>query len=512
MAITTANKRILNSPIPSATTGETAPQLNEWWPVEYIEPFKDKGDPLADRVMDILYAEGRADAAISGNPADRPRRTLQFLQLVINRLTIPDPEKEHPFVEEDPNYTFTPEVKAAMQDFLRQGSKLPDWADMDMVRQAQKLFADNPIVAYTLLACLSLPVLYTCGRGGIQVLILTEQLDRKVRRRIIETGMLTLGVMVQDSFLKLPDKSNLTNPIPMGIEGILRVRLLHAASRTVIHEFWKDGVKDRAAEAGKAADVPSKVRNYQGKAADQIWKEEWGMPIGQQYLAGTLMTFSYIILYGLKELGVILDEKDLKAYMHFWNVFGYVLGIDEELLLKLDFPGTGKPQYVNNKPVHAATGHEMYEVGKALYTQVMKLNRSSDEDSIRDGRILTKAVLDYASNVIKENTPGKVPTYLTRLPKMLMWKLLSKDDRHLLGVNITPTDAILIPFALLLFKIRGIFSKVTGTPSNAIANLIFRLMQADTTKVYDQLQQETGVRYPGVPMEFQEKWGLVKKS
>lgn len=500
---TQRTKSILDVPIPSATTGTTPPELEEWWPTEYLEGFVTQADPLADKIMELLYKEGREDALRSGNPADRPRRLLQFLTLLINQMSIPDPEVEHPFAEIDKDYTFSPEVRDAMREFLREGRKLPDWTDFELIEKAQSLFKDNPIVAYVLLACISLPVLYTCGRGGVQILILTDQLIDKVRRRVIETGMLILTVMQKDAFLKLPERSKLTNPLPEGIAGILRVRLLHAATRTAIYNFWQDGLKDEA--EGRP------LRVYQGKQSTQLWRKEWGKPIHQEYMTGTLMTFSYISLYGLQKLGVLLSDDDKKAYMHFWNVFGYVIGVDKSILEQLDFPRTKRPVYENGKPVHAATGQEMYDIGRALYTQMVTLNRSTDEGAIRDGRVLTNAICDYLTDVLKRRL--KLGRYLkvSQIPHLLMAMMLSKDDVELLGVQTSALErAVLIPITVSLFWIRGLFVKAVGKPANAIANLLVKYMQEDIEEVYDELSKKTGVRYPGIPEEFQKAWGLVK--
>jgi hypothetical protein len=507
---TTTSKQIMNVPIITATTGETEPRLNEQWSVEYLERFTTRGDEIADRIMQILYAEGRADAAQSGNPADRPRRILQFLNLLVNRMSIPDPEVEHPFATEDPNYTFSPEVREAMRAFLRDASHLPAWADFDLIAKGQALFSDNPLLAYPVLAFLSIPVLYTCGRGGTQVLILTDQINTKVRRRLVETGTLIMQVMQKDSFTKLPENSKLTNPLAMAIEGILRVRLLHAASRTVIHEFWQDGVRDRAAEAGKPDDVPSKVRQYHGKPADQMWEKEWGIPIHQQYLAGTLMTFSFIDLYGLEKLGVLVSDEDKRAYMHIWNVFGYVLGIEEELLLRLDFPRTNRAVFDEDGPVHAASGEEMVASGRVLYTRVMQLNRANDPEAIRCGRILTTAILDYLGDVLLRRVPGGKYLRVNRLPNMMMGMLLSNDDRELLGVSMSILDRLLFPIVLLILRLRGLVAKSIGFPANILAHVFFKYMQEENEAVYDELEKNTGVRYPGIPEEFQKKWGLIQ--
>jgi hypothetical protein len=498
-------------PIPSATSGAVDPRFEAMWPTDYLEPFMMRADPLADRIMDLLYAEGRADAAKAAAqgqtdppPATyRPRRVLQFLTYLINQMAIPDPELEHPFPGSD--YTLSPEVREALRTYLREGQKLPPWADMDLITEAQQLFSDNPIVAYVLLAAISLPVLYTCGRGGIQVLALTQQLVDKVRRRVIETGTLIINAMQKDAFTKLPDEgtSDMKNPLPIGVEGILRVRMLHAATRTVIYEFWQDGVRDRAKD-------PSSVRKYQGVAADKMWSADWGKPIHQQYMAGTLMTFSYITIYGLAQLGVDTNDRQKKAYMHYWNVFGYITGIEEEMLLKLDFPLTQKAVYENGKPVHAASGEEMYQAGKVLYTQMMELNRSRDAASIAAGRALTKGVIDYCTDVLTRRLAiGKVFN-MSYVPRILMTTMLSDDDRELLGVKSTLFEKLTIPLWLAAFWIRGLFAKAAGKPANLIANLLLKLMQQDIAEVYVELQKKGGVRYPGIPMEFQQKWGLVK--
>ncbi len=494
-------------PIVTATTGDTAPYYEANWSAEYLEPFMQRSDPLADRIVQLLYEEGRRKAESSGNPADRPGYAFQFLSLLINRMSIPDPEVEHPFAEAGSDYTFPPEVRDALRAFIAQAKNLPAWADFELIANAQRLFSDNPLLAFPLLAFLSLPVLYTCGRGATQSLLLTDQINTKVRRRIVETGSLIMQVMQHGAFNEFPNPPTLTNPVPIGIEAILRVRLLHAASRTIIYEFWQDGVRDRASEAGKPADQPSKVRMYQGKPADTIWKTEWGLPISQQYLAGTLMSFSYLDLFGLEQLGVIVTGEDKRAFMHFWNVFGYVLGIDEEMLLRLDFPRTGSAVYANGKPLHDGTADEMMAVGRALYKRVMLLNRANNEEGIADGRTLTKAISDYLSDVLVRRVPGAKWLRVDHLPHLMMSLLLSKDDRALLGVKINAIDRLFFPIVLFVLRLRGVLVKSVGLPATALATLFFRYMQEENNAVYEELAQQGGARYVGVPKEFQEKWG-----
>jgi len=53
------------------------------------------------------------------------------------------------------------------------------------------------------------------------------------------------------------------------------------------------------------------------------------MPCNQQELAYTLLTFHYIFLRGLRQLGLGLAREDEEAYLHAWNVMGHVLGIED---------------------------------------------------------------------------------------------------------------------------------------------------------------------------------------
>jgi hypothetical protein len=62
------------------------------------------------------------------------------------------------------------------------------------------------------------------------------------------------------------------------------------------------------------------------------YKPEYGIPVNQEDLAGTLMSFSWITLDGLEKLNVPLSDSDQRAYLHCWNVVGHLLGVQDDLL------------------------------------------------------------------------------------------------------------------------------------------------------------------------------------
>jgi hypothetical protein len=57
-----------------------------------------------------------------------------------------------------------------------------------------------------------------------------------------------------------------------------------------------------------------------------------GVPINQEDLLGTLMTFAWLIIDGLHKLGITLSPEDQQAYLDTWLTVGEVMGIEPALL------------------------------------------------------------------------------------------------------------------------------------------------------------------------------------
>lgn len=62
------------------------------------------------------------------------------------------------------------------------------------------------------------------------------------------------------------------------------------------------------------------------------WKTELGVPVNQEDLAGTLMVFSYLILDGLKKLGITIPKEHQEGFIQTWGVIGRLMGIQDELI------------------------------------------------------------------------------------------------------------------------------------------------------------------------------------
>ncbi len=182
-------------------------------------------------------------------------------------------------------------LPAVLRDYFATADKLPDWADPRLLEAAEELFWRFGPKFVLILTCYSLPFCYL-GQNGVPVLALTTRLSSNPTRRIVETAQMMIDVM---------QAGGLTSPEGRGRRTIQKVRLMHAAIRKL------------------APTAPQ-------------WKASYGLPVNQEDLAGTLMSFSWIALDGLAKLNVSLTEADREAYLHLWNVVGHLLGVQPQLL------------------------------------------------------------------------------------------------------------------------------------------------------------------------------------
>jgi mpaB/rubber oxygenase-like protein len=223
-----------------------------------------------------------------------------------------------------------PELKSYLVDTL----PLPSWADLKKIDRAQRFFQAWGVHVSVCLFCASLPSSYAAA-DGVKVLYLTAELDTHTQRRIMETGQFLMDVL---------RPGGLTED-GAGRRAIQRVRLMHGAVRHLINE--------------RAKDIPG------------LWnREAWGGPINQEDLAGTLLAFSYVVAEPMRRLGVTVSPGDADAYLHMWNVVGYLLGVDEDMLVHDFDEATALVSAIRRR--HFRGSPEGVEMTKALLDLLQK--------------------------------------------------------------------------------------------------------------------------------------------
>lgn len=183
-------------------------------------------------------------------------------------------------------------IPPALRNFLESNPMKP-FADPSCVEAAQNLFVDHGPEILITLGCYALPDAYA-ARKGVKVLHQTAYLAKRPNRRLFRTMQMVIDVMEPGGL----------GPHGYGIRTVQKLRLMHAAVRHGLHH----------------------VKNLK-------WDELFfGVPINQEDLAGTLLTFSFLSIDGLRKLGANISSEAAKAYFDTWCGIGRVLGVRPEMI------------------------------------------------------------------------------------------------------------------------------------------------------------------------------------
>ncbi len=177
------------------------------------------------------------------------------------------------------------------QAFLDHCYTVPSWVDFDEMELGRRMYRRNGALQGLVLMCSSLVEGYAHNKPS-QVLVATGRLQKDVSRRIYETGQMLHNIVGDDGL----------RPGGLGHRTIMEVRLLHAAVRQFLSNNPRWDV------------------------------EKYDLPINQEDMAGTILEFDFMVVRGLKRLGVNISRREHESMHYFWRYGGYLLGVDEALL------------------------------------------------------------------------------------------------------------------------------------------------------------------------------------
>ena len=259
---------------------------------ELLTRYRQQGDPPADAVI-AAVAETAGREGIS--------TLMQWLANTSDFATDKQPEP--------------------VQIFFADYAGLPEWAEPDRMKRGMAFFKKNAGLIGLALGTYSLPYTYM-GADGVQLLWLTERIKNDTARRLQETGEWVFGVNNAKEWIPSPPTplpkgegsrpSGILPPSPFG-RGVGDEGIAKAVSRTLKIRLIHAGARWFGLQSGR-------------------WNMSWGMPVNQEDMAGTNLSFSYIVLRGLRKAGVMATEQEEEDYLHHVNVIGYLNGIVEELL------------------------------------------------------------------------------------------------------------------------------------------------------------------------------------
>lgn len=339
------------------------------WTPGFFNGMRQMGDSLADQTIQVLFEEHGVEAV---------SHVLEGL--ITNDQPLPAKPAR-----------LSARADKAWRDYFARSAILPRWARLALIKKGEQVYMEHGMMGFSILGCASLPEAYATDYAA-KVLGITQQLERHVRRRIYETTQFVIDVMSGGGL----------QPRGKGIRAAQKVRLMHAAIRHLIRTV------------PQASAINAQPRTLSQALLKSRWPKRYGTPIHQVAMSMAVLSFSYIVLRSLRKLGVGLHSEQETAYLHCWNVVGYVMGVHQDLLL--------------SRP-------ESMDEAQRLYERVWP----SSIAETSEGQLLEKSLLDYLEGFIP------ITAFLLRpVPRMLTRELLDERTADLLGVRLCWVERLLL--------------------------------------------------------------------
>jgi uncharacterized protein (DUF2236 family) len=201
--------------------------------------------------------------------------------------------------------------------------------------------------------------------------------------------------------------------------------------------------------------------------ADRPWPEEYGVPINQEDLAGTLMTFTSAILQGLDILQIELTAEQSQSYLEAWRVVARMMGIVDELI-----------------PTTVAEAHLLCEL----------ISRRQTEPCA-EGRAMTKALLDMMK--------ARVLPPFKPMPAAMMRYLLPPRVADGLGVPEQALEAELVKAGV------GVGRAVDRLTGGAARRQLFRTFSIQLLQVLAFVESGGRRTRFHIPTELRDSWQLA---
>lgn len=347
-------------------------------------------DPVADRVASLIAKHGAHGDTLSPLKAvELLLRTPRFNASLLRELC--------------PNHE---EFTHACTEFLKATSALPKGHSDADIAAGNRLFEDNAVFGFVCLGCASLLECYGWDIEA-EVLGITHGLVKNIDRRIPETAMYMLNVMTDKAILEKghTDASAGIHPgedqTPLGVRAIQKIRLLHALMRWLI-KFDPKG-------AGDVFEGPLKDNPFALMMQKDWPAKEKGQPISQAFLAGTLLTFSLTIINGMRRMLVPVSDVEARQYLHRWQVIGFKMGVDAELLAYFD----------NEKSANR------------LHAAMMDEFRGPTTE----GKLMAATLENYMIRNIVDRVPFHKVLQMDHMPRVVMWNLAGRNTCRVLDLE-----------------------------------------------------------------------------
>jgi hypothetical protein len=190
-----------------------------------------------------------------------------------------------------------PEAPEALRALFAQLDHVPFWVDREQCNLGGATFLRCRL-GFVALAMSSLPLIYSWPAGN-KPLALSGHLVHRASQRLKDTTRYVFCICQPDGLGRFSD----------GFKMTVKVRLIHSQVRRLLRQSGQ-------------------------------WRDDfWGTPINQCHMAGTNLLFSVGVLDALTRIGYLFNSTEREALIHLWRYAGYILGVENELLVAGEWEG-----------------------------------------------------------------------------------------------------------------------------------------------------------------------------
>jgi uncharacterized protein (DUF2236 family) len=230
-----------------------------------------------DGFLDSLRAQGDplADQAVLRLMAHREVRAVNEIFKTLR-------------ADDDPIPADAPEP---FREFVEATRELPPGVDRDRLARGGHVFLKHAASAAVAMLASSLPRGYAAP-CLCEILSISRDLQKHPFQRLM--GVIQLLVNVSNPGSVEPDGK--------AIVTAQKLRLLHAGVRTMVPRF-RPG-----------------------------YEERFGVPVNHEDMLATIMGFSYLVIEGIRRLGLRLSDQEAEDYYYLWRVYAGMMGIPDEYI------------------------------------------------------------------------------------------------------------------------------------------------------------------------------------
>ncbi|HSG48820.1 MAG TPA: oxygenase MpaB family protein, partial [Longimicrobiales bacterium] len=309
---------------------------------------------------------------------------------------------------------------------------LPAWADRERIRRGQEAFRARTIPAVLVMLCKSLVEGYAAPSMA-KILNLSGELKHHPFHRLMGTLQLLQDVGSPGSF----------DPDGVGPAVAKEMRLLHA------------GVRNNVARA------------TMGDDAYEAFVDQYGLPINQEDMLGTILGFSLLVVEGLEVLGVPFTPEEAEDYYHVWRVYGHLAGIQRP----------GLDEDADAMPATLEDARAFYDVYHRHYVGATSFDGDWRERSMQenpDGVQLAAAHVKMIADLLPKRYRRGLGEHTVR---MYVRELAGETGCARVGIPPVPGHVLLHALVHVLPRLwYDLWSKVAPTEHVKISEVFFATM------------------------------------